>query len=133
MIETGHAEDLFRTVVREEEVSKEFGFYWENMEQIFDQIRSECNEIKEASEKGNTAHLQEEIGDLIHATMSLAFFCGCDPYEALKISTHKYQRRLKLVMDLARQDGLENLKNQSVKTLMSYWDKAKAKLALEND
>lgn len=122
-------EDLFKTILREEEISLDFGFYWETLAQIIEQVRSECLEVKEAYDRQDKEHLKEEIGDLIHATISLSVFCGHDPIEALKISTDKYQERLKALINFVKQDGLDNLKNQSMKTLLAYWDKAKIAVA----
>lgn len=118
--------DLFERVIKEEQESLDFGFYWENLEQILEQVRSECLEIKEAYEKNkNGEHLKEEIGDLIHATLSLCVFCQCDPHETLEISLAKYQKRLKSLMEFAKKDGFNDLKNQPMDTLLSYWKKAK--------
>jgi NTP pyrophosphatase (non-canonical NTP hydrolase) len=70
---TGHC--LLRQVEKQELEAQEFGFFWENFHQLIQQIQSECVEIQEAWTKGNSLHLQEEIGDLIQATVSLAVGC----------------------------------------------------------
>lgn len=120
-------ECLLKKVEKQELVAKEFGFYWENFHQIIEQIQSECIEIQETWDKKNTAHLQEEVGDLIQAAVSLAVFCKFDPHETLSKSIEKFQRRYDVVVQLARNDGLENLHHQSSETLMDYWKRAKAK------
>lgn len=55
-------------------MAKEFGFYWENFSQLIEQIQSECVEIQEAWDKKDIDHLQEEVGDLIQAAISLSIF-----------------------------------------------------------
>lgn len=118
---------LLKQVEKQELVAKEFGFYWENFRQLMEQIQNECLEIQEAWDKGNTPHLQEEVGDLIQAAVSLAVFCNLDPRETLSKSIEKFQRRYDWVVQLARGDGHESLHKQSFETLMEYWNRAKIK------
>lgn len=105
--------------------SKDFGFYWKHISQVMEQIRSECAEVEEAYENNDKTHLQEEIGDIIHAALSLTVFCGMNPYETLKKSIVKYEKRLDKLKEFAKEDGHKDLKGASVDTLMHYWDKAK--------
>lgn len=120
-------QDLLKEVEEQEKVAKEFGFYWENFSQLIEQIQNECKEAEEAWENGDIAHLQEEIGDLIQAAISLAVFCKLDPHETLSNSIKKFQRRYDAVVELARSEGHENLQRQSFETLIDYWKRAKIK------
>ena len=118
--------NLLKEVERQELTAKEFGFYWESIEQILEQIVSECREIEDAHRKGDKAHLQEEIGDLMSASVSLAVFCGFCPSDTLKKSIDKFQKRYDALVDLVKQDGRTDLKKQSFDMLMDYWNKAKS-------
>lgn len=118
---------LFKRIERQELVAKEFGFYWENFPQLIEQIQNECIEIQEAWDKEDVAHLQEEVGDLIQAAISLAIFCKLDPRETLAKSIEKFQRRYDVVVQLARNEGHDNLHQQPMETLMDYWKRAKIK------
>ncbi len=117
--------NLLKKTEELELMSKEYGFYWENLTQIMEQIRSECDEVEEAYGRNDRPHLQEEIGDLIHAALSLTVFCGMDPFETLQKSTSKYENRFRKLQEFAQKDGLKNLRGASFKTLMDYWNKAK--------
>lgn len=118
---------LLKEVEKQELVAKEFGFYWENFPHLIEQIQSECAEIQEAWNKEDINHLQEEIGDLIQAAISLAVFCKLDPRETLLKSIEKFQRRYDMVVQLAHSEGHENLQKQSFETLLDYWKRAKIK------
>lgn len=118
---------LLKEVEKQELVAKEFGFYWENFPQLIEQIQNECMEIQEAWNKEDMDHLQEEIGDLIQAAISLAVFCELDPHETLLKSIEKFQRRYDVVVQLAHSEGHENLHKQPFEILMNYWKRAKAK------
>lgn len=117
--------DLLKKVEKQELDAKEFGFYWETIEQLFEQISSECREIEEAHRKGDKAHLQEEIGDLMSAAVSLAIFCGMCPSDTLKKSIDKFQKRYDTLVHLVKEDGRKDLKNQPFEVLMDYWNQAK--------
>lgn len=117
--------DLLKRVEEQELTCKDFGFYWETLDQLIDQITSECKEIKEAFEKGDEVHLQEEVGDLLQAAISLAVFCKLDPHQTLQNSIDKFQRRYEAVVAFAKQDGLSSLANRDFATLMHYWNLAK--------
>lgn len=123
-----NSKDLIEEVLELEEESKAFGFYWENLHQILEQIISECKEVEEAYSHQNYSHCEEEIGDLIHAAISLAFFCGFNPQKSLEVSFEKYKNRFNRVKELVEQDGLQNLTNQPMEVLMRYWKKAKKDL-----
>jgi uncharacterized protein YabN with tetrapyrrole methylase and pyrophosphatase domain len=118
---------LITQVEKQELVAKEFGFYWENFHQLIEQIQNECREIQEAWEKENIPHLQEEVGDLLQAAISLAVFCKLDPRETLSKGIEKFQRRYDMVVQLAQSDGYENLHKQPFEILMDYWNRAKIK------
>lgn len=126
------ADDLFKKIMVQEKESLEFGFYWENIEQLLEQVKSECDEVSEAYLKNDHKHLKEEIGDLINATISLSIFCNIDPKEVLIESIEKYQKRFDTLVELVKKDGLENLKNKSMEVLMSYWFKAKKTTAAKS-
>jgi uncharacterized protein YabN with tetrapyrrole methylase and pyrophosphatase domain len=116
---------LLKQVEKQELAAKEFGFYWENFHQLIEQIQNECIEVQEAWDKENIPHLQEEVGDLIQAAISLAVFCKLDPRETLSKSIEKFQRRYDEVVHLAHSEGHKNLHKQSFETLMDYWNRAK--------
>jgi len=117
--------DILKKVMKLENDAKEFGFAWESINQIIEQIQSECQEVLEAHKNNDKIHLQEEIGDLLHAAVCLAIFCEISPLEVLDQSREKLQKRYDIVVSLAKKDGLKDLKNQPLDVLMSYWNRAK--------
>lgn len=117
---------LLKKVEKQEKEAEAFGFYWENLEQILDQIRSECDEVKEAAESCKKELLEEEIGDLIQAAISVAAFCNLDPHKVLSKSIEKFDRRYQTVVEMARQDGFSTLHGEPNKVLMNYWNRAKS-------
>ncbi|WP_039376665.1 MazG nucleotide pyrophosphohydrolase domain-containing protein [Parachlamydia acanthamoebae] len=116
---------LFKRIEELEMDAQNFGFYWEHINQLVEQIQSECIEVQEAWQKNNRQHLQEEIGDLLQAAVSLAVFCKLDPHATLLKSIEKFQKRYAALVALAKEDGHANLQQQSMEVLSHYWEKAK--------
>lgn len=125
---TGCFMGLLEKVKSLETEADAFGFRWEHSGQIMAQIGSECEEISEHLDlDGNREHLQEEIGDLLHAVFSLCVFCQFDPRETLEKTVLKFERRLNAVKELAKEQGLSTLEGYSFDDLMVFWNKAKQK------
>lgn len=121
--------ELLDNVVLLEKEADAFGFRWETTDQIMAQIESECIEINEHLQAGfelaNQAELQEEIGDLLHAVLSLCVFCKMSPKDTLEKSLTKFERRLNAVKGIAEKKGLSNLSGYPFDELMNVWDQAK--------
>ena len=113
-----------------EEASCEFGLAWPDALTILQQIESECKEIREHLEKENCDKqaLQEEIGDLLHAATSLAWFCQLDTQKTLSSSCDKFEKRLNMMKKIAAEQGLQHMKGESFQTLLQIWDEAKRRL-----
>ena len=111
-----------------EHEASEFGFKWENPHQIMDQIKSEFDEVTEhldSADQKTRSMLQDEIGDLLHAAFSLCVFSKFDLEETLQKSVSKFERRLRNVKKIAKEQGADTLSGKSFDELMSIWDKAK--------
>jgi uncharacterized protein YabN with tetrapyrrole methylase and pyrophosphatase domain len=117
---------IFKRFTSIEKEADDFGFMWTNTDQIFEQIQSECEEIKDnLSRFGDRQHLQEEMGDLIHAVFSLCLFMKFDPEETCLKSIDKFEERFEKLKRLAHATGFETLKGQPADVLMHFWEQAK--------
>lgn len=116
---------LLQRIVEQEKEAKKFGFYWESEQQLIEQIQSECEEIREASSKGDQKNLQEEIGDLMSAAVSLCIFFGFDPEATLAESIEKFQLRYDTLVRLVKEQGLDSLVGKSMPELLEFWHRAK--------
>ena len=118
--------NTFKRFALLEKQADEFGFMWTDTTQIFDQIQSECEEIKDnLAHIGDRDHLQEEMGDLIHAVFSLCLFMGFDAEETCIKSIDKFERRFVELKRLAQEAGFETLQGQPVDILLHFWAQAK--------
>lgn len=103
-----------------------FGFSWPNQEMILQQAISECHEIQEAILMEHTSdHIQEEIGDLLHAAISLCLFSGYDLLETLEKVSTKFSNRFDLLKKAAKLKGLDSLHGQNFDTKLELWHEIK--------
>lgn len=118
-----------KKAVKIEQEALDFGFDWPNYQMILDQIISECQEVSETiTENQGRERLQEEIGDLMLATVELCMFFKLDPEEVLDKSADKFKKRLDEMMGLVRASGRQSLRGESIEVALDFWRQAKKKL-----
>lgn len=91
---------------------------------VFDKLNEELAEVKAAVAENDSAHIEEEIGDLLLTVTSLARKTGTDPEQALSKATVKFIDRFEFMECEAAQNG-ENLSALSAEKLEKLWENAK--------
>jgi len=104
-----------------------YGFDWPDAPPVFDKVLEELDEVKEAWQSGDQAHIQEEIGDLLLVAVNLARHLNVNAEVALKESTKKFSRRFQHVEQQVEAAGL-NLKDCELAELDALWNQAKLAL-----
>jgi uncharacterized protein YabN with tetrapyrrole methylase and pyrophosphatase domain len=119
--------NIFDTLYKLEFQSKAIGFYWPNHESAIKQIQDEIREVLEVLQTTphDQTHLQEELGDLLHAVCSLVFFCNFDTQKTLEMALNKYSNRFYTMQSIAQEHGIEKFENLSLDQMMHYWRMAK--------
>ena len=109
-----------------EQDARDFGFDWPDAHMVLDQIIDECREVREDLLAQSTPEkIQEEIGDLLHATISLCLFSGFEVEDTLHKVNHKFAKRMRALKHITKEEGLENLKGKSIDYMLELWKKAK--------
>ena len=91
------------------------GFDWQHVEQIFDKLHEEVDELKAAIEESIAAgdgevktseskheRVREELGDLLFVVTNIARHLKVEPEAALKLTNRKFRRRFRHI-----EQGLE--------------------------
>jgi uncharacterized protein YabN with tetrapyrrole methylase and pyrophosphatase domain len=95
---------------------------------ILDQIKSECDEIKDAIQNsGAQERIQEEVSDLLHAAFSICIFSGFDLDETIKLASIKFHRRFIALQEIALEKGYSSLKGLPITALNELWQHAKVR------
>ena len=103
------------------------GFDWPHSNQVFDKLTEEVGELKEAIIEADQDHMEEELGDILFVVANLARHLDIDPSSALRRTNHKFEKRFRMVEQLAK--SLEPEKeNFDLEILDELWIQVKAEL-----
>ena len=100
------------------------GFEWQNEQQIYDCVKSEFEEFKEAKQEGDKAHMEEEMGDIFFAVVNLARWNKIDAEQALLKANKKFEKRFRKMEELA----VKPLNDYSFEEFDALWKQAKKAL-----
>ncbi|QEN06174.1 nucleoside triphosphate pyrophosphohydrolase [Thiospirochaeta perfilievii] len=100
------------------------GFDWENINDIFNKILEETQEVKDAIDSNNQDNLEMEIGDLLFSVVNLSRFLKIDPSKALARTNNKFLKRFSFIEDQMRSKELV-LHKDNFKIMDELWDKSK--------
>ena len=100
------------------------GFDWDDAGGIFEKMQEESEELKKALGDQDQPKIEEELGDLLFATVNLSRFLKIDPEIALKKANAKFSRRFRAMERLARKNGRE-FKDLPREEMEAFWDAAK--------
>ena len=107
------------------------GFDWKNVEEIFDKMQEELDELREAikahadsNEEEDHAKVREEIGDLLFVITNIARRLNVEPEAALKLSNRKFRRRFNFIEHRLREQN-RRFDDVSIVDLEALWQEAK--------
>nr|WP_290227872.1 nucleoside triphosphate pyrophosphohydrolase [Trichocoleus desertorum] len=103
------------------------GFEWDSIDGVWDKFHEELAEFQEALQTDNKAHQESELGDLLFTIVNLARWQGLDPAEALQGTNRRFIQRFVQVESVCDRP----LTDYSLEELEALWQKAKAKIAQE--
>lgn len=92
-VDINHIQSTFQTLKKIDQEAKDFGFYWESIEGVFQQIDSECQEVLD--EFKERKKLQEEIGDLFHAIICGIHFLAMNLTDDLVLYTQQGDQEMR--------------------------------------
>ena len=109
------------------------GFDWHDVDEIFDKLREETEElraaIRERAAAGGGAEagherVREEVGDLLFAVTNIARHLRVEPESALKLTSRKFRRRFRHIERGLRARGRE-LGSATLDEMEELWQEAK--------
>lgn len=98
------------------------GFDWVKIEDVWDKVHEEINELKNTKTYEET---EEEIGDLLFAIVNLSRFFNVDPERAIRKATEKFIDRFEKMEKIIQSEG-KKVEELNLEKLDEYWNKVKA-------
>jgi len=107
------------------------GFDWKDVEEIFDKLHEELDELREAisahastNDEADHTHVREEIGDLLFVITNIARRLNVEPEAALKLSNRKFRKRFGYIEKRLREEN-RKFDDVSIIDLEQLWQEAK--------
>lgn len=97
------------------------GFDWNDVYGPVAKVREELLEVEAELDSGDRRALEEELGDLLFATVNIARYMKIDPEQALRLANQKFERRFNFIEANVSQP----LKETPIDEMNRLWDLAK--------
>ncbi|WP_275540936.1 nucleoside triphosphate pyrophosphohydrolase [Idiomarina tyrosinivorans] len=97
------------------------GFDWQDAAPVYDKIFEEIEEVKTARD---SAHQEEEVGDLLFAVINLARHLQVNPEAALQTANQKFRRRFSAIERVLAEQQ-QSPADCDLAQLEEYWQQVK--------
>ncbi|MFT4643771.1 MAG: XTP/dITP diphosphohydrolase [Planctomycetota bacterium] len=111
---------------RMQEKTSKVGFEWDTIEQVWDKVEEETEELKEAVSSKDKDEIENEFGDLFFALINYARFLKIDPEAAIERTNVKFKKRFEYIEKIAKEKNVE-LNDMSLQEMDDIWNIAKTK------
>tara|TARA_B100001142_G_scaffold330086_1_gene396101 strand:+ start:1558 stop:2334 length:777 start_codon:yes stop_codon:yes gene_type:complete len=109
---------------RIQEKASGVGFDWEKLDQVYNKLYEEIDELNIAIEEKNTNNIEEELGDVLFSIVNLSRHININPEVALDKSVIKFIKRFQKLESYLVKENID-FKKQSLSDLDKLWDKIK--------
>lgn len=100
------------------------GFDWDNIEQVWDKVEEEIEEMKFEIKAGNKDKIEQEFGDTLFALINYSRFIDVNPETALERTNKKFIRRFQFIeQEVLKQN--KDMREMTLEELDKIWDEAK--------
>lgn len=110
--------------IRLQEKSKQVGFEWSNVQEVWKKVEEEMGELQEAILTENQAHMEEEFGDLMFSMINYARFLRIDAETALERTNRKFIQRFTQMEETVALSG-KQMTDLSLAELDAIWNTVK--------
>ena len=102
------------------------GFDWTSLGPVLDKVHEEIDEVMHEAQQAvvDEAKLEEEVGDLLFATVNLSRHLGVKAEVALQKANRKFERRFREVERIVAARGLE-MTGIDLDTMEEVWQEVK--------
>ena len=106
---------------RLQEKTATVGFEWDNIDDVWDKVKEEEDELREAVESKDADSIEEEFGDMMFAMINYARYLNIDPEVALEKVNQKFKSRFEYIESKAP----KALNDMTLDEMDALWNEAK--------
>ena len=121
-----HLPSLARAYRIQEKASK-VGFDWEHKKDVWKKVIEEIEELQSIEESGDTAKIEEEMGDILFALTNYARFLNVNPENALRFTNEKFIKRFTYIEERLKEQG-KKITESNLQEMDKYWEESKKAL-----
>ncbi|MGQ0287249.1 nucleoside triphosphate pyrophosphohydrolase [Pasteurellaceae bacterium 22721_9_1] len=119
----------FPALLRAQKLQKQcakVGFDWNNINDVINKLHEEIDEVKQEinQPERNVERINEELGDLLFATVNLSRHLNCNAEESLRQANHKFERRFRSVEQKLNEQG-KTCQQSNLMAMDLLWDEVK--------
>ena len=100
------------------------GFDWDTVDEVWDKVAEECDELKEAAQSGDKQAMELELGDVLFSLVNVARKYGIDAETSLRASCNKFRERWSFMEGVAWAQGT-SIEELSMAEIQELWELAK--------
>lgn len=100
------------------------GFDWESREQVWDKVKEELCEFEAEAKNGDSAKMEDEMGDVLFAMINASRLYGINPENALERTNRKFIKRFNYIEAHAKESG-KSLTDLTLDEMDALWNEAK--------
>lgn len=100
------------------------GFEWPDAMGALDKVAEEIEELRSEIGAGDTAAMEQELGDLLYSVVNVCRYVKVDPENALRLTNAKFERRFRYIEQRLREQG-SSPQEASLEQMDRLWDEAK--------
>ncbi|BEM12282.1 nucleoside triphosphate pyrophosphohydrolase [Serratia marcescens] len=124
-------DDIPQALMKAQKIQKRcasVGFDWNTLGPVLDKVYEEIDEVMHEARQAvvDERKLEEEIGDLLFATVNLSRHLGHKAENALQAANRKFERRFREVEAIVQQRGLR-LEDATLEQMEDAWQQVKRK------
>jgi MazG family protein len=108
------------------------GFDWPDAKSVVAKVREELDELLEAMEHGDQAHVESELGDVLFAMANLGRWLKVHPEEALRSTLRRFEARFHYIEEQLQARG-KSPRESNLAEMDGLWNEAKKRLGHGQD
>ncbi|MDD4528749.1 MAG: nucleoside triphosphate pyrophosphohydrolase [Bacteroidales bacterium] len=100
------------------------GFDWDNIEQVWEKVEQEIEELKVELKAGNKKKTEQEFGDVLFSLINYSRFIDVNPETALERTNKKFIQRFQYIEQEVKKQN-KDMREMTLEELDKIWNEAK--------